>query len=109
MKSFRGIPRKDHPLRVEIKDDKLIISIGIRTLAFAQNVQLEDRDDLTGDYQLRYQVVNIGQFAKDVVQAMEAEGYSDASNLERWIDEMGIYAIEEGSDAVEILKSKERR
>lgn len=92
---------KDSPLAVKVTREKLIIEIGINTLAFAC-------DPANGGTLGNWKVKKGSEleWAKDVVHEMEhEEGDFDAqSRIGKWLDEMADYAAENGSCALEESK-----
>lgn len=77
----------DSPLVIEIRDSKLVIEIGITTLAFAQHAResFEER------------VIDEEEFAKEVILRMEYEHHESGSNICKFIDRMCDEVVENGS------------
>ncbi len=76
-------------LRVEVVDGKLLIEIGIETLAFAFESQPENE----GTWKVSDQL----EFAKDVCRALNDESEDGSTPLTRLLDEMMEFAADQGS------------
>lgn len=89
---------KDAPLAVKVAGGKLIIEIGINTLAFAC-------DPANGGKLGNWKVKKGSEleWAKDVIHEMEHEDgdFEAQSRVGNWLDEMCDYAAENGSCALE--------
>lgn len=81
-------PNVNRPLTVSIKDDQLVISIGVSTLAYAiQN----GANDWTG------KITNDKAFAKDVVAELLSELEDGTTPVHAMLDEAARLAAEGGS------------
>lgn len=94
---------KDQPLTVEVKDDELIVRIGIGTIAFAANESdaFKPYDEIVGDWVQKYKVVDALTFAKDVKRAMLDEAEDGSTPLSLFLDKMDEAALDDGADGVE--------
>lgn len=87
------------PLRAEIVGRTLSITIGEETLAFA----FENNEDnnpfniRTNDFELMYRVVDSKVFAEDVIAEINREGEDGTTPLTRFLDDMMMAAVENGS------------
>jgi len=100
----------DSPLTVEVKDGKLMISIGIERLAFCfensndnmpYDPDVEDEDF----YPKRYEVVDQLEFANDVRGMLMAELGEDGSTLlSNLLDKACLDAVYDGSLGVQDVK-----
>lgn len=98
----------DSPLKVEVKDGKLTISIGIERLAFCFENCDENMpyDWKTADFPKTYEVVDQVEFADDVRGRMLAELGEDGSTLlSDFIDKACWDAVEDGSLGVRNIKN----
>jgi hypothetical protein len=89
------VTHKDCPLKVEVHDGQIVISIGISTLAYAQHF----RQWNTG--QVGYAVTDEKAFAEDVVNAMQREEEDGSSPLNDFMDAACDAAADDGSIACE--------
>jgi hypothetical protein len=94
---------KDQRLVVEVKDDELVVRIGIDTLAFAANESdtFKPYDDQVGDWVQKYKVINPIAFAGDIKRAMLDEAEDGSSPLSRFLDKMDDAALDDGADGIE--------
>jgi len=90
-------------LEVKIIDGKLVISIGIETLAWAS-----DHSDLSmpynkeaNDFVPKWKVIDPLEFAADVARELRREAEDGSSLLTRVLDKAIEEAIEQGSLGVE--------
>lgn len=91
---------KDQPLRCTIEDEKLIISIGIDTLAFAAKEHpffWSGEDDKTPCIN----VTDNAMFAKEVALALQHEAEDGSTLITRVIDKAMQDAVEDGCYGVE--------
>jgi len=95
---------RHQPLRVDLEGGRLIISIGVETLAFAvENAPgppLTRYDEETRDF-VHTQVTDPDAFASEVRGALLAEEEDGATLLDRMLDEAAADAIGEGSEGVD--------
>ena len=95
MKTVSSLPDpKDTPLRIQIIDGSLVLSIGIATLAFSAELQ----DEHYGFRELT--VVNQVEFAKDVLRELNSEEEDGSTLITAVLDKAILNAIEQGSIAV---------
>jgi hypothetical protein len=87
------------PLRAAVEDGKLIVAIGIETLAFAFEKSEENNpyDEHTGDFKEKLRIGDKLQFSDDVVRAMNDEAEDGSTPLTRFIDSMMQEAVNQGS------------
>ena len=98
---------EDSPLTTEVKDGKLIISIGIERLAFCFENSNDNTpfDPVTKDFPKQYEVVDQVEFANDVRGLLTAElGEDGSSLLSNLLDKACLDAIYEGSLGVRDIK-----
>lgn len=81
---------KKSPLKLQIKDGELIISIGIDTLCFATQSEILD-----------FKIINNIGFAKDILNELESEEEDGTTLVHRMLDSAANNAIENGSEFVE--------
>lgn len=92
---------KNTPLNVEIKNDQLIISIGIDTLAFA--IENADKCDL---YNIK--IENSEGFAKDLLNELLQENEVGETLMSDMLDSAAVQAIEQGSEFIIPISEEER-
>jgi hypothetical protein len=94
---------KDQRLVVEVKDDELVVRIGIDTLAFAANESdaFKPWDDRVEDWVQKFKVVDPIAFAGDVKRAMLDEAEDGSSPLSRFLDNVDEAALDDGADGIE--------
>ena len=79
----------DHPLTAEIKDHKLIISIGVGQLATAAFFGHEILGE--GDV-----IVDVDAFAQDMLRRLEQEDDIGATHIERMFDKGAAEVLDQG-------------
>lgn len=64
---------KDQPLIAEIKDDQIIIRVGIDTVKWALEHHSDSQpyNEETAEFEQKWIVSDLSEFAKDVLRAME--------------------------------------
>jgi hypothetical protein len=87
--------QKDAPLNIDIVDDKLVISIGISTLAYAI------KQGLANDF-TEMDVTNELGFAQDVIHELEAEDDEGSNRIHKMFDQCAQDAIDNGTDHVRL-------
>jgi hypothetical protein len=96
---------KEQPLRCEIVDGRIVISVGINTLAGAPADRepwvVYDMADDRNDFYRKLRVTDPEEFAQDVARALEREEEDGTNDLHRLFDKAMIDAVEDGSGAVE--------
>lgn len=99
---------RDKPLDAKVEDDKLIIEIGIDTLAgaFENGPDNNPYDDKIDDFIKLFKVVNCEGFAHDVAGALNSEREDGSSILTDLLDKACIDAVYDGSEHVVELKKK---
>ena len=93
---------KKAPLRCKLIGDKVVIDVGIDTIAFVfengdNNNPFNEKAD---DYVRQYTVVDKKQFAKDVIDAMLLEEEDGSSMLTKLFDDATEAAVESGSNGI---------
>lgn len=94
---------KDRSLCVEIKDDEIVIRVGIETVKWALEHHSESQpfnEDMDG-YEQKWIVTDSAEFAKDVKNAMLNEEEDGTTPLIEFLDEMCMSALEDGSTGVD--------
>lgn len=89
------------PLSIKIQDGRLIIAIGIDTLAFA--AENADTCDL-----FNFKIINKEEFAMDVMTELDYSQENDPTLVQEMLDRAASRAIENGSLAIEEITSEER-
>jgi hypothetical protein len=91
--------RDGMPLRAEVEDGRLVISIGVETLAFAfeHGEGNNPFDEAANDFKREATIADPLEFAKDVCRAMNDEGEDGSTPLTRFLDSMMNEAVEQGS------------
>ena len=103
------VKRKDQPLKVEIIDGVLSISIGVGTLRFsaehAPGPPLTWYDDESEEF-MKYGISDEAEFAKDVLRELLHEREDGATPVHILLDQAMWKAIENGSLGVDEEPSK---
>jgi hypothetical protein len=86
------------PLRAVVQDGNLVISIGIRTIAFAfENGEGNNPyDEASGEFKREFQIADPLQFAEDICHEINDEGEDGSTPLTRFLDSMMDKAVENG-------------
>jgi hypothetical protein len=94
---------KDQPLIVEIKDDEIVIRVGIDVVKWAleHHEDAQPYNEETGEYDQKWIVSDQLEFANDVRRSMDREEEDGTTPLIEFIDKMCIAALEDGSIGVE--------
>ena len=94
-----GDGREGMPLRAVVQDGNLVVSIGIRTLAWAfeHGEGNNPYDESLGDFKREYQIADPIQFAEDVCHELNDEGEDGSTPLTRFLDSIMDKAVENGS------------
>jgi hypothetical protein len=93
----------DRPLAVYVKDDELVIRIGIKTLAWAfdheegNNVWDQDRELFIQSWKVSDPQV----FAEEVAIAMNSEEENGATPVTEFFDKMCYSALDDGAMGIE--------
>jgi len=87
------------PLKATIENGRLVIAIGVQTLAHASAASdwANPFDETVYDYIRTFAIEDAPQFATDVVGAMLAEKEDGSTPLSDFFDKMAQAAIEDGS------------
>lgn len=87
------------PLKATIENGRLVIAIGVQTLAHATAFAdwSNPFDETADDYIRTFAIDDAPQFAQDVVLAMLAEEEDGSTPLTVFLDKMAQAAIEDGS------------
>ena len=96
------------PLEVSVENGRLVIAIGVRTLAHAVTYadwvnpwrDIEDHD-AGGDYRRDFVITDAPAFAKDVMHAMLDEREDGSTPISDFLDKMTLAAVEDGSIATD--------
>lgn len=92
-----------NPLTAKVEDGRLLISIGVQTLAHAVTCAAwaNPYDEQRRDYIRTFAITDPTTFAKDVVRAMLAELEDGSSALSDFLDDVAEAAVDDGSEACE--------
>ena len=93
--------KQKQPLRCEVEDGRLVISIGINTLAWAS------KQKNGGPLVNRISVTDEDQWAKDVAREIEREDEIGESPLHRTLDSAIRSAADSGSEALRYYTAKD--
>lgn len=90
------------PLNVSVKGGRLVIEIGVDTLAHAVSYAdwANQCDDGAQEYIRTFAIADATKFAKDVLCAMEAEEEDGSSPLSDFLDKMTEEAVNQGSEGL---------
>lgn len=93
----------DAPLLVDVKNGRLVISIGVETLAFsAENSNFFNPFiDTQNAFVRLWKITNAHDFAHDVKHALCEEAEDGSTLLTRLLDKGIKQAVDDGSTAVE--------
>ena len=85
---------KDKRITIKVKDDEVVVSMGIDTLAKFANIRYEEQlgDDV--------KVVDKKAFAKSVVHALQVEEEDGTTEVHLMFDRAFDYVVEQGEDGV---------
>ena len=89
---------KDQPLTVEIKDNEIVIRVGIDVVKWALEHHSDSQpyNEETSEFEQKWIVSNTAEFANDVRRAMDREEDGTTPLIE-FLDQMCIIALEDGS------------
>lgn len=93
---------RDAPLRVEVENGQLIISIGVETLKYCHNHNEEQCENLEG-YGTGFLITDAEGFASDVEKRLKKEGEDGSTLLTDLLDKATKEAADDGS-----IHTKER-
>ena len=90
------------PLAVKVAGGKLVIEIGIHTLAHAMAFSnwANPYNERRGDYIRTFAIADVEQFAKDVKHAMLDEREDGSTPLSDFLDKASQDAVEDGSEGL---------
>jgi len=90
---------KDQPLTVEIKDDELVIRVGIDVIKWAleHHEDAQPYNEETNKYEQKWIVSDLAKFANDVLRALEREEEDGTTPLIEFLEKMCMEALEDGS------------
>ena len=91
---------KNAPLRCEIIDGELSVRVGVETFAFATKLGLTSEGKWPKDIGA---ITCAEGFAKEAIDAMEEEREDGSTHLTDLFDWAALYAIEHGSQYVNLL------
>lgn len=94
---------KKQLLKVEVKDDRLTISLGINTLsnAFYDSPENSPYDDDTGNFERILKVTDTELFAEEVVRLLMDGEEDGATAVTRMFDDIFMRVLDDGVDGVE--------
>lgn len=92
----------NQPLKTEVLDGRLVISIGIETLAWASRP--ENYGPLTD---CEVEAGREEEWAKDVARQIDKEDETGDTPLNRFLDKMMVAASENGSGAIIFANAQE--
>jgi hypothetical protein len=87
------------PLKADVRDRKLVIEIGVETLAWAfeHSEGNNPYNENSGDFEREVSIADPDQFAEDVCVEINREGEDGSSPLTRFLDSMTDEAVNQGS------------
>lgn len=85
---------RDAPLKTEIKDGQLVISIGVNTLCYAVSV---GRSYGMGEIS----IIDSDVFAGELLQELNDESEDGSTAVHRMLDDVASQAIENGAEGAE--------
>ena len=90
---------KDQPLIAEIKDDEIIIRVGIDVVKWALEHHRDSQpyNEKTNEYEQKWIVSDTAEFSKDIVFKMNDEEEDGTTPLIEFLDNMCMSALEDGS------------
>jgi hypothetical protein len=106
----RSQARAKRPLTVELVGDRLVISIGIDTLAFAarHSDYANPWNDERNDFVSAFTITDERVFAHEVARALKDEEEDGSTLVHAMLDRAIENAVENGCDGVEIAPPPER-
>lgn len=103
----------EQPLVAEVREGRLVISIGVKTLAHATEVYMRDLvpideppDSLPGASRSGISVTDPTDFAHEVVRALLREDESGETTVTRMLDDATVRAIDDGAEGVAYSPAK---
>ena len=97
---LRGKNAADSPLAIVIGGGKLVISIGVNTLASAAERCERFYDGEKDRYTLK--VTNKAKFAREIARALQAEEEDGTTPLHVLFDDAAEAAVEDGCEGVKL-------
>lgn len=110
MRGTRKKPRREQRLTAEVIGNRIVISIGINTAAWATNEHPDfyTYDEKVRDWTHKIQVTDIRAFAKEIVRAMLNEREDGSTITTDFMDKAILDAVEDGAVGVEFLKEPKK-
>jgi len=93
--------REEMPLRCDVVDGAIDISIGVGVLCFAADNHPDFWDGESGPEVPNIKITNAQDFAREVMFAINAESEDGSTLLTRMLDEAIAKAVESGCDGVD--------
>lgn len=87
---------KNQPLVIEIKNDRLEMSVGVDCLLFAIEHGLEMLAE-------EFEVVDRDKWLREIVTALHIEEEDGSTEIHRAIDRAALQAIENGAEGIEFI------
>jgi hypothetical protein len=93
----------DQPLEVKVERYRLVISIGLDTLAFAaeHSDDWNPYDETINNFSQRWKVNNKREFGKEVAQQLQRESEDGSTPLSRLLDKMNMAVVEDGGLSID--------
>jgi len=100
------MPSDELPLKVEVKNGRLCIAIGIDTLAFAfaHSESNNPFNEELGDFERVFAVANKRRFAEDVCRELNREDEDGSTPFTRLLDDVMEIAADQGSLGLKEVK-----
>lgn len=99
---------KNNPFKIEYKDDQLVISIGIKTLADMGCYKLSEEigwNQVINDYN-EFKVTKYKKFAEEIIYELEKEEENGDTIVYKMLDEVIMNVYENSESITEIIKGK---
>lgn len=87
---------KDQPLKAEVVDGRIVISVGVETLKFCHNETEKQSEGIRG-FGSGFFITEAEEFAKDVVRELKREREDGSSPLTDLFDKFTIESANQGS------------
>lgn len=99
-------PPEDQPLKCEVLGGRLMISVGVRTLAHAFNESpfAKPYDEDRNEWVTRFKVSRILKFAEEVREALGHEEEDGTTPVHVLLDKACERAVEDGALGVRLVK-----
>jgi hypothetical protein len=95
---------RDQPLRVEVIDGRLVVSIGVDTLAWAEGERQKGLAFNASEGRATEpaaRITDVDEWAKDISRAIQRESEDGSTPLSDLLDDAAQHALDAGSIAVE--------